>query len=188
MKNIFAAEKNPLSLKQLKENWGWYLALGIGLVILGSLAIYYAYTATIFSVIYLGVALIILGVFEGIQAFKLNRWSNFFLHMFLSVLSLVAGCYMIYNPVINAISLTFVLSIFFIVSGILKVIFALLNQMPHRLWLLINGICTTILGILIWQQWPVSGVWALGLLLGVDMIFTGWTWIMLSLAAKSIRK
>ena len=52
----------------------------------------------------------------------------------------------------------------------------------------INGICTTILGILIWQQWPVSGVWALGLLLGVDMIFTGWTWIMLSLAAKSIRK
>lgn len=186
MKNIFEGDQHPLSLKQLKENWAWYLVFGIAMSIFGIFATVYSFTATLFSIIYFGITLIILGIFEVVQAFKLNRWSNFFLHMFLGILYSVGGFYMLYNPLINALTLTLLFSFFFIISGILKVIFSLLNKMPHKIWLLINGILTTVLGILILQQWPISGLWAIGLMLGVDMIFTGWTWIMLSLAAKNI--
>lgn len=188
MKNIFKTEVRPLSFRQLKENSGWYLALGIGLVILGTLATFYAWTTTLFSVVYLGFLLIILGIFEGTQSLKISEWSNSFLHLFLGVLYTIAGLYMVWDPGINALSLTLLLSIFFVVSGILKIIFAIINEIPHKFWLALNGILTLILGIIIWQQWPISGLWAIGLLVGIDILFTGWALIMLSLAAKNLTK
>lgn len=185
MKNMFDMEQHPLSMKQLQDNWGWYLVLGIAMTVIGMLAIAYSWVATIFSVLYLGSILVALGILEFIKAFKLNLWSNFFLHIFLGVLFVVGGIYLVVYPAINAITLTLLLSIFFIVSGFLKIIFAIATKaLPHRVWLLINGIITTILGIMIWSQWPVSGLWVIGLLVGIDMLFTGWTWIMLSLLAK----
>ncbi len=181
-------EKNSLMLKQLQENWGWFFGFGIGLVILGMLAIAYSFTATIFSVVYFGIVLILLGIFEATQAFNLNKWSNSFLHIFLSILYIAGGSYMIYNPIVNAVTITLILAIFFVISGIIKMIFALLNHIVHRVWLFINGALTTALGVMIWYQWPVSGLWVLGLLVGIDILFTGWTWIMLGLLAKNINK
>lgn len=188
MNGIFNTEVRPLSRKQLQQNWGWYLALGIGLVILGTLATFYAWTTTLFSVVYLGFLLIILGIFEGTQSLKISEWSNSFLHLFLGVLYTIAGLYMVWDPGINALSLTLLLAIFFVVSGILKIIFATINEIPHKMWLIANGVITTLLGILIWEQWPISGLWAIGLLVGIDILFTGWTLIMLSLAAKNLTK
>ena len=58
---------------------------------------------------------------------------------------------------------------------------------PHKGLLLFNGIITLILGILIWAEWPFSGLWVIGTLVGIDAIFTGWTWILLSLKAKNLK-
>lgn len=177
---------NPLALHQLKKNANWYLMLGIGLVILGTLAVMFSVASTLFSVMYLGALLVMVGIFEGIKSFKINLWGSFFLHVALAILYIACGIYMIVNPMANALALTLLLAIFFVVSGVLRIGFSFVKNLPHRGWLLVNGILTLVLGLLIWQQWPSSGVWALGMLVGIDMIFTGWTWIMLSLRAKSL--
>lgn len=187
MKNRNGVQMSPVAARQLQENSTWYLISGIGLVILGALAIIFSATSTMFSMMYLGFFFIVLGLFEGVQSFKLSKWSSFFLHLALGILYVLAGISIIYYPVASALNLTLFLAIFFVVSGAMRVIFALSQHVPNRTWLLINGICTVILGLIIWQQWPVSGLWAIGLLVGVDAIFTGWTWIMLSTFAKKLK-
>lgn len=174
------------SIKQLRENWGWYLTLGISLVVLGTLAIFYSYASTIFSVIYFGAFLTILGIFEGIQAFKMSKWGTFFLHLLLSALFIIGGAFIVFFPTINAISLTLLLAAFLIASGILKIIFSFDRNVPYKGWLVLNGISSLLLGILIWLQWPLSGLWVIGMLTGIDAIFTGWAWIMLSISAKNL--
>lgn len=178
---------HPHSIEQLKKNKNWYLALGICLIVLGSLAVTFTYVSTIISVEYLGFLLMTLGFFEAVQAFKLNLWSNFFLHGFLSILYAVSGFFIVSEPNINAVTLTLLLAIFLIVSGISKIALAYTKHIPHKGWLALNGAFTTILGILLWQQWPASGLWAIGLLLGVDAIFAGWSLIMLSFIAKNLK-
>lgn len=172
---------HELGSQQLRENKNWYLFLGASLVVFGTLAVIFALTSTLVSVIYLGILLVILGLFEGIKSFKINRWSNFFLHLFLSILYIVGGIFIMLNPAINALTLTLLLAIFFVISGILKTIFALTQQITHKGWLLLNGLLTLLLGILIWAEWPYSGLWVIGTLVGIDAIITGWTWIMLAL-------
>lgn len=184
--NRLDIELTPALKKQLKQNSDWFLMLGIGLVILGTLALIFSFKSTIFSIIYLGALLTIMGFFEGIKALKISQWSSFFLHLFLSILFVITGIFIISNPLVNAITLTLLLAIFFVVSGILRIIFAFAKNVPHKNWLILNGIITLFLGLLIWAQWPVSGLWVIGAFVGIDAIFTGWTWIMLSLTAKKI--
>lgn len=173
-------------IEQLKTNANWYLMLGISLIILGTLAVIFTFTSTLFSLIYLGSFLLVLGVFEAVKAFKLNLWKSFFLHIFLAILYGACGAFILAYPTVNAITLTLALAIFFVITGLLRIIFAFAPQTPHKGWLAFNGFCTLLLGVLIWQQWPSSGLWVIGMLVGIDAIITGWTWVMLSLAAKRL--
>lgn len=170
--------------EQIYKNRNWYLALGIALVALGSFAIFFAYTATIVSVIWLASILIVVGLIELVQAFKMRFWSKFFLHLILAALYIIAGGYMLINPMLNAVTLTLILAFFFLISGLFKILYALAYDPPHRGWVILNGALSLLLGILIWYQWPASGFWVIGLFMGIDAIFTGWSWIILSLAAK----
>lgn len=183
---MYYKDKN-LALEQLKENRHWYLGLGIGLVILGILALVFSLISTEIMVIYLGAVLVVFGFFEVLKALKINHWSNFFLHLFLGILYIVAGIFIVTNPLANALSLTLLLAIFFVVSGLVRIVFSFTNNVHNNRWLLLNGIVTLLLGILIWAQWPYSGLWVIGTLIGIDAIFTGWTWIILSLQAKNIK-
>lgn len=186
MNSLFIAQAHPLSVKQLKDNWGWYLALGISLITLGSLAIIYTWTATLVSVVYIGFLLLTLSTFEAVKSWKMTRWNSFFLHMFLSVLYGISGIFLILDPTINAVTLTLLLALFFVAAGVIKITVALTQLVPHKFWLILHGVLTTILGIIIWYQWPESSFWALGMLVGVNMIITGWTWVMLSMVAKNV--
>lgn len=178
---------NSNAIGQIQKNRNWFLFSGISLVALGTLAIIFSVASTLFSVMYLGIFLTILGIFEGISAFKNSAWSNFFLHLFLCILYIVAGIFITMNPMVNALSLTLLLALFFVVSGIARTIFAVSKNIPHRGWLALNGILTFFLGLLVWHQWPTSGLWVIGTFVGIDMLVTGWTWIMLSMAAKNVR-
>lgn len=182
-----ATNMDSEGLRQLIKNSNWYLAAGIGLIVLGILAITYAITATIFSVIYLGAVLISIGVFESIQSFKLNKWGYFFFRLFLSFLYIASGIFIALFPKINAITLTLILAIFFVITGAFRIIFSIVNNPPHQGWLIFNGILTVLLGALIWWQWPYSGLWAIGLLVGIDALFTGWTWTILAVKAKQLK-
>jgi uncharacterized membrane protein HdeD (DUF308 family) len=179
---------NETVVARLSKNWYWYLFLGISLVVFGTLAILFSYTATIFSVIYLAGLLLIVGVIELVQAFKMRFWNKFFLHLILAILYLAAGGFILTNPALNAIYLTLLLALFFVCSGLLKIFFALTHKLPHRGWIILSGGLSLLLGILIWQQWPVSGLWVIGFFVGIDALFTGWSWIMLALMAKRLKK
>jgi uncharacterized membrane protein HdeD (DUF308 family) len=184
--NHYPRHKNPLALRQLKENENWYLILGIGLVILGTLAVMFSLISTIISILYLGAFFIVVGVFEAMQSFKMNRWTGFILHLLLAIFYVGSGIFIILNPAVGAVSLTLFLGIFFVLMGILRIIFSLIGAVLHRGWLLLNGIITLLLGALIWYEWPYSSIWVIGTFVGIDTIITGWTWIMLSLRVKNL--
>jgi uncharacterized membrane protein HdeD (DUF308 family) len=176
-----------LALRQLKDNWFWYLVLGISLVVIGTFAIIYSVASTIFSIMYLGGLLIVFGFVESFKSFKISKWSTFFLHLLLGIALIFGGFFILTHPLINALTLTLFFAIAFIVFGALKIGFSLFGDLPHKGFLFLNGLISLILGILLWQQWPISGLWAIGTFVGIDAIFTGWTWIFLSFKAKNLR-
>lgn len=171
--------------EQLAANWQWYLALGIGLVVLGTLGLIYAFWTTLASIIYLGVMLLFAGALEIIQSFRLNKWGGFFLHLILGLLYGVAGVFIISSPLMNAIALTALLSIVLITMGFVRVIVSLTTRFPYWGWVFFNGVLSMLLGWLIWRQWPVSGLWIIGAFVSIDVIISGWSWIMLALTARS---
>lgn len=179
---------NQVIEAQLRKNRSLYLFGGIVLIALGTLAILFSYAATLASVIYLAVFLLIVGGIEAVQAFKMRFWSKFFLHLLLAALYLGAGAFMLMNPMLNALTLTLFLAFFFAISGIARVVFALAYDLPHRGWIIFNGVITTILGVLIWYQWPTSGLWVIGTFVGIDALFAGWSWVMLASMLKKEEK
>lgn len=175
-----------VEMKEVGQHWGWFLALGIFLIIVGTLALGSSMAVTLFSMIFLGWLMILAGVVEAVHAFWKKEWGGLFLHLLIGVLYVVVGFMVLANPEASALSLTLIMAIFFILAGLFRIIMAGAMRFPHWGWVLFNGIITLLLGILIWRQWPVSGLWVIGLFIGIDLIIAGWAWVMLSLAARPV--
>lgn len=168
----------------VRKKWGWFLLLGLLLILLGAYVINQAFVATLFSVFFFGMLVAGAGIIQVVQAFMARKWSGFFLSLLLGVLYLVAGGLCMVHPGEAAINITLLLSAFLFVSGLFKVVAALSMKFEHSGWVLFNGIVTFILGVLIYTQWPLSGLWVIGMFVGVDMILSGWSWILLSFVAR----
>jgi uncharacterized membrane protein HdeD (DUF308 family) len=181
---------NPLmpgaGIEEVREHSTWFLAIGISLVVIGMIAIGWTVESTIVSVLFLGWLLIVGGLFEVVHGFTRRPWSGFFINLLGGTLYAVAGVLMISNPAVAAVTLTLLIAMILIVAGIFRVFIALLTPLHHRGWLILNGAISVLLGIMIWDAWPVSGLWVIGLFIGIDMIFDGWTEIMLALSARRL--
>jgi uncharacterized membrane protein HdeD (DUF308 family) len=175
-------------METLSRKWGWLLALGILMIILGAWAIAMPKPATLAVQVALGWILVIGGIAEGVHAFMARGWGGFLLELLSAILYLVVGILLLANPVQGALALTLVLAIFLVVEGIFKVIMAV-RVRDHRGWgwVLASGILSLILGAMIWAEWPASGLWVIGLLVGVQLVFTGWALVMLAMAARGYR-
>ncbi len=175
------------ALKELRASWAWYVGLGALLVVIGLVALGVATFTTIVSVVIFGWLLIFGGVTEAVYAFWRKRWGGFFIDLLTGLLYLVVGFLVVSNPVAGAEVLTLMIALFLMFGGILRAAAATALQPPHWIWLLVHGAVSLLLGILIWRQWPVSGLWAIGLFVGIEMIFNGWTLIMLGLLARNLK-
>ena len=82
--------------------------------------------------------------------------------------------------------LTLILAVAFLVGGSVRIVVVLTERFSAWPWVLLNGVVTLLLGILIWRQWPESSLWVIGLFVGIDLIFNGWSWVMLALAVRAI--
>jgi uncharacterized membrane protein HdeD (DUF308 family) len=82
--------------------------------------------------------------------------------------------------------LTLMMAMFFMVAGLFRIITALAMRFPSWRWRLFDGIITLLLGILLWEQWPFSGLWAIGMFIGIALIISGWSSVMLALAARDL--
>jgi uncharacterized membrane protein HdeD (DUF308 family) len=175
----------PFDVHALKRNWGWFLVLGVLEIILGTAALGASVFMTLVSVIFFGWLLLAGGVLSAGHAFWRKQWKGFFLDLVTGVLYVVAGFMIVANPTAAAVSLTLLIAMFLLISGIVRIVVALTGHLEHSAWVLLNGVITTVLGVLIWRQWPVSGFWVIGLFIGIEMVIYGWSLVMLSLVAKS---
>jgi uncharacterized membrane protein HdeD (DUF308 family) len=171
---------------ELKRSWGWFLALGIVLIVLGTIAIGSTFVMTIASVFFVGWLLIVGGVMEAVHAFWRKRWAGFFLDLLTGILYVVVGWMMVTNPKESALLLTLIIAMFLVFEGVFRIVAALTARYPHWGWVLFNGVISLVLGIMIWRQWPYSGLWVIGLFVGIEMLLNGWSLVMLSFTGRKL--
>src|SRR5262249_15039282 len=112
-------------------------------------------------------------------------WGGFFLFLLLGVLYAVAGFLTLQHPLVSAESLTLMLAAAFLISRGVRSIVGLGDRLPSWGWVLCHGVITVVLGIAIWQQWPESGLWVLGLFVGIELVVNDVTWSMLAVGVRS---
>jgi uncharacterized membrane protein HdeD (DUF308 family) len=166
---------------EMIQHWGWFLAFGIVLAVLGIAAVVRSFAATVASMMFFGWMLLFAGIVEFINAFMVGHWGGFFLHLLTAILFLVTGFLLLVRPVISAEVATLVLSLFFLIGGLYEFIAALWIHMAGWGWQVFDGILASLMGILLMVQWPLSGLWAIGLFIGIDLIFCGFAWIAMAL-------
>jgi uncharacterized membrane protein HdeD (DUF308 family) len=166
---------------EMIHHWGWFLAFGAVLILLGIAAIVRSVTATVASMLFFGWLLVVAGMFEFVSAFMVGNWAGFFLHLLIGILFAVMGVLMLTRPVISAESLTLAMSIFFLIAGLYQLIASAWTHLPGWGWQALNGVITSILGVLVLAGWPASGLWVIGLFVGIELVFYGCAWIALAL-------
>lgn len=172
------------SIETLRRNWGWFLALGIFLIFLGFLAVGSSVYTTFFTIFFLGTLLLISGIAKIIYSFWASEWSGFFLSLLIGLFYGLVGALFIAKPIPSALSLTMLIGSLFVVSGLFKIFASIIIRFEEWGWILLSGILSLLLGVLVLAEWPESSLWVIGLFVGIDLIFYGWTWVILSLAAR----
>ncbi len=185
MVSVLHGRSDPLSeVAPLRARSGWVVALGVVYLVAGLIALSSIVFATVVSVLVVGIMMVVAGIAEIISAFQLKSWSKFLL--VLGALYVVAGFLVFENPLLAAALLTLMLGAALIVSGVMRLILAF-NLTAERPWILValSGLITLLLGIVILAHWPVSGLFALGIFLGIDLVFAGVGYIFVGLGLKS---
>ena len=157
------------------------LLIGIGLTLLGLFFISAAMFTTLLTMEFLGILLLVAAALQLANAVMARHWRGFFLHVLAGLVQLILGAILLENPARLAIVLTLVLAVGLILSGLFRMIMALVHDFSGRIWVLFNGFVTLVLGLMIWRNWPDSGLWVIGLFLGIDTLLCGWTWVMFAL-------
>jgi uncharacterized membrane protein HdeD (DUF308 family) len=173
----------------VRGHWGFFLAEGIILILLGLAAVVEPLVATFALSIFIGWLLIISGIVGLFSTFKMRPAPGFWWSLISAILAIVVGGLLIWHPIAGVFSLTLALIIFFIIEGIASIMFALeyRRNLPARWgWMVVSGIVDLILAAIILLGLPGSALWALGLLLGINMVFGGATLVVMALDARQL--
>jgi uncharacterized membrane protein HdeD (DUF308 family) len=176
----------PTPLRDIaRKSTGWSIALSVLLILAGLFALLIPFISGIGITVFIGWAMFLSGVFHFILAFKTHTTGSVLWEILLGIVYVFAGFYLIFHPLSGLLSLTFLLILYLVFEGILELIHGF--QVRPRAgsgWIIFDGIITLILAIMIWRAWPSSSVWAIGTLVGISMLFSGFSRLMLSLAAR----
>ena len=170
---------------EIVQYWGWFLAFGIGLVVLGVAAVARSITATVVSMLFFGWLLVIASGIEVAQAVMVGHWAGFFHHLLAAILFGVTGLLLVTRPLVSAEVATVFMAMFFIIGGLFQLIGSFAVTLTSWGWQALDGAITLLLGLLVLAQWPVSGLWVIGLFVGIDLIFYGCAWIALALGLRA---
>jgi len=180
--NLFTRLVQP---EPAEKHWGRLMALGFLFVILGTIGLGMVVWMTLASILAVGILAMVGGVVQLVQAFTFDGWKGKASHLLIGLLYLVAGWLIIADPLSASAVVTMLLALTLIFIGILRTALALQNRGRQRwVWPLIGGLLSGILGVMILLQWPVTGLWVIGLFVSVEMIFHGWAYVALSLIEK----
>lgn len=180
-----ATARSPASMiSVVSEHRNWFMILGGLLVLLGMVAILFPFATTIAAKITLGWVFLIGGIGQVWHSFSTRTWSEFALNLLVGLLYLVAGAWLAFLPLSGILTLTLLLCFMFIAQGVLELMMAFrLKPREGWVWMLIAGLLALGAGILILAELPSSAVWAIGLLVGINLISSGWAYLFLAMAA-----
>jgi uncharacterized membrane protein HdeD (DUF308 family) len=182
---------NPVNeFSELRASWWWFLLLGILLAVCGTAAIIFpalTVTTSLVTVVFLGVLLMVAGIATVIGAFSAGKWSGLLLHLLAGMFYVLTGFLITEAPLAATAWLTLLLAGLFIVLGVFRIVVALMVRFPSWGWSLLNGVVTLLAGMVIYRHFPQSALWVVGLLVGLEMLFSGWTWLMLAACIRNSR-
>jgi uncharacterized membrane protein HdeD (DUF308 family) len=153
---------------------GWITILGIVTIILGIIAIGSPLmTGSVVSAV-IGIALVIVGILELVIAFVADSFKAGAVAFIGGAITIVAGGLLIARPVVGSAVLTVILGIYFLIDGIYRISLSFkVRPISGWGWMLFVGVISILLAILIWSHWPLSGLWAVGVLVGIRILFAG---------------
>lgn len=173
--------------RSMHEHWGLFLAEGIILSLLGLAAIIVPPLAGIVTTIFLGWLFVVAGIVGIVATMRARQAPGFGWALLSALVALIAGGVLLWNPLQGLITLTYVLTAFFILDGLLLIVLAISHRSEFSgkwQWMMVNGVIDLVLAAIVISGMPGSLLWVLGLLVGIDMIFGGATLIAMALDAR----
>jgi uncharacterized membrane protein HdeD (DUF308 family) len=183
--NIEIQHMQQKMLVYLQKHWKLFLTEGIIFIVLGICAIIIPHVFTVAIVLFLGWIILFGGIVHISRAFFFLQMPGFGLWLFMGLLQVVIGYLFITNPVAGILTLTMLMALFFALEGIAKISLALMMRpLPNWGFILFSGITALVFALIIWMGWPETANWLLGLFLGINMVFLGWSLVKISLHYK----
>ncbi len=179
-------QKSDIVLRPpLGEKWGWFVALGVALIMGGGIAFGNVMAATVASVYYVGMIMLLGGILHLMQAFRVKKWESVFYWILSGACYTVAGVFAFLNPMLASAALTLLMAVALIVAGALRIWTGFrLRPLEGWGWIALAGVVTLIAGLIIAAGWPVNSLWILGLFLAIDLVMQGLALIAFGVLAK----
>ncbi|MGA2856208.1 MAG: DUF308 domain-containing protein [Candidatus Sulfotelmatobacter sp.] len=177
------AQQTPSGIVRSASTWS--IVWGVSLIILGMLAVGSPFLAAVAVNAVLAWLIVLAGVVHLTVAFHTREAGSLIWRLLVGLAYICFGVYLIARPALGVVSLTLVLASLFLVEGVLNIVlFFRIRSIRGSGWVLLDGIITLLLGLMIYTQWPSSSAWAIGTLVGVSMIISGVTRVMVSFAVR----
>ncbi len=178
-----------VDLDSVRSNSGRFIALGAALMVLGLLAVLLPLVASLATTIALGWVMMLAGVSEAYHAFRNRRWAGSGWELVSAAVQVVAGALVVAFPVTGKLALTLILAVYFVCEGVLKII----RAVQHRSvlapgWLVFDGLLALALGVMILLRWPGAAVWAIGLLVGINLLFSGMSMLLIGAVGRPVAR
>jgi uncharacterized membrane protein HdeD (DUF308 family) len=171
----------------LKRASGISIVLSVLLIIFGILAVALPIASSVGVAIVIGWLVLFAGIAQVVHAFRSEGIGHVVWKLIVAVFYIAAGTYLIARPALGVAGLTLVLGTFLFAEGVADVIaYFSARKSGASPWMLLDGIVTLVLGFMIWNRWPVGSLWVIGTLVGISMVMTGTTRLMMALAVRKL--
>lgn len=186
---IGGASLDPEVREGLARSWKALMFVGVLAIVLGCIAILVPAVASVGTAIFIGWILLIAGGFLVAAAFSAHSVGSLLLRMLWAVLTVIVGLWLIVEPHNGTLTLTFVLGVYFLFMGLTRITVAFIGRgQPNAGLVGLSGVAGLLIGILVLVKFPSSADWAIGLLVGIDLIFAGWTLTSVALVGKDLSR
>jgi uncharacterized membrane protein HdeD (DUF308 family) len=183
------ASLDPEVRAGLARSWKGLMIIGVVAIVLGCVAILVPAVASVGTAIFIGWLLLVVGAFLVAAAFSAHSVGSLLLRLVWAALTVIVGIWLIVEPHNGTLTLTFVLGVYFLFMGVTRITVAFLGRgQPNAGWVGLSGVCGLLIGILVLAKFPSSADWAIGLLVGIDLIFAGWTLTSIAQLGKELSR
>jgi len=180
---------DPEQQKELRRTWRALMAIGIVAIVIGCIAIIIPAAFSVGTAIFIGWILVIAGAFLVAGAFMAHSIGSVILRLIWALLTVIVGLWLIVEPHNGTLTLTLVLGIYFLFMGLTRIAVAFAARGKEGAGLVgLSGVAGLLIGILVLAKFPSSADWAIGLLVGIDLIFAGWTLVSIALVGKDLSR